>query len=62
MWPFRKRYTPWELYSANVEFVKETNNIILGHISTVKVRVDIYVKYNKKTRFPKYKYIEKPMI
>jgi hypothetical protein len=61
MWPFTKRYTPWALYAKNQVRTKETFNPLWGS-ETIKekVLVDIYIKSNKKTGLPKYKYIEKP--
>lgn len=63
MWPFRNQYTPWELYAENERQDRIEFNSLYGMgVIKTPVVVDIYVRYHKKTRLPKYKYIEKPLL
>jgi hypothetical protein len=63
MWPFKKRYSPWALYASDQIMIREQFNPLwgMGMISR-RVLVDVYVRHNKKTNLPEYKYVEKPFL
>lgn len=55
-----KRFTKWEIYKSNEVMVeKEYAPPLLGGglISSRDVKVDTYVRYNKRTGLPEYKKI-----
>jgi hypothetical protein len=63
MWPFTKRYSTWSLCAKNQIRIKETFNPLWG-LGTLKekVLVDIYIRTNKRTGIPQYKYVKKPFV
>ena len=61
MWPFCKKYSNWKLVSENIICIEEKFNPLFGlGIIRQKIFVDVYMKKNKKTNYPKYKFIKKP--